>query len=410
MTYRTLVFFIFPVVVGLSVLSTTVVVGFAVPCFPSSSSSTTTSFRDFTTTLRYTSEESGYQDERYHQSSPDEMQVVDVEVESVDSQFVYIPFHEMENAVNKAQKKHELDCEGLQNTIDEQRQELKILQEKKNKSRSADEKQYVNLSADAKMNWGENQNEKTKRTTDRLKLLADENERIQTELDSERERFELEKGILKQKLEESRDETIQAQQILSLERSYFETAVKLLEHGLERETRNVKILEEQLMEYNQWAAEQIQNNNDLNDGFHDDRYPFYSSSMQDDDFPPYETWEGPANGYEHRQEQEHHHNHHDFHHHPQHQHQNQHQEEEFEEFHPQVRPQDNHIYSQQHEARTSFHSQEHHLEAPQQQHFHSQTTTQQRGNNNPKRRPAKAATTTVMGAPSIMENIGIMYR
>ena len=48
------------------------------------------------------------------------------------------------------------------------------------------------------------QNEKTKRTTDRLKLLADENERIQTELDSERERFELEKGILKQKLEESK--------------------------------------------------------------------------------------------------------------------------------------------------------------------------------------------------------------
>ena len=94
MTYRTLVFFIFPVVVGLSVLSTTVVVGFAFPCFPSSSSSsTTTSFRDFTTVLRYTSEESGYQDERYHQASPDEMQVVDVEVESVDSQFVLSLIH-----------------------------------------------------------------------------------------------------------------------------------------------------------------------------------------------------------------------------------------------------------------------------------------------------------------------------
>jgi hypothetical protein len=409
MTYRTLVFFIFPIVVGLSVLSTTVVVGFA----PSSSASSTTSFRGFTTTLRYASESSGYQDDRYHHSSsPDEMQVVDVEVESGDSQFVYVPFHEMENAVKKAQKKHERDCEGLQNTIDEQRQELKILLEKKNKSRSVDRKEYVNLSANAKMNWGENHNEKTKRTTDRLKLLTDENERIQTELDSERERFELENGILKQKLEESRDETTQAQQILSLERSYFETAVKLLEHGLERETKNVKILEEQLMEYNQWAAEQIQNNNDLNDGFHDDRYPFYSSSMQNDNFPPYETWEGPVNnGYEHQQEQEYNHNHHDFRHHPQHQHQHQHQEEEFEEFHPQVRPQDNHIYSQQHEARTSFHSQEHHVEAPQpqqqQQHFHSQATTQQRSSN---RRPAKAATTTVMGAPSIMDNIGIMYR
>ena len=51
MTYRTLVFFIFPIVVGLSVLSTTVVVGFA----PSSSASSTTSFRGFTTTLRYAS-------------------------------------------------------------------------------------------------------------------------------------------------------------------------------------------------------------------------------------------------------------------------------------------------------------------------------------------------------------------
>ena len=387
MTSRPFVFFVF--LTGISVLSTVVVLGFAVSPLPSSSSSTS-SFRAISTTLRYAAE-TNYYDEQYHRSRPDDMKVVDVEVE-VNSQSVYIPLHEMEEVVNKAQENHEQDCASLQNIIDEQRQELERLNERNQKSRLADRMQYVHLSTDVEVKWGENQEEKMKqkmkRTTESVRYLTDENERLQAELDGERERFELEKGGLKRKLEESREETTEAQQILSLERSYFETAIKLLEVGLERETKNVKALEDQLMQCNQREYP----------GNHH-HHPFH------DDLGFFETWEGSA-AYE--QQQDHHHQHyHEFHHHPQH------HEESFEEFQPQVRPQevaahypqDIHSHSQ-HEA--SFQSQE-------PQHFHRQhdgQTTQQHSyarpnTNTSNRRPSTVTTTTVMGASSIRDNLGI---
>ena len=362
MTSRPFVFFV--VLTGISVLSAVVVVGFAVHPLPSSSSSS--SFRAISTTLRYAAE-TNYHDEQYHRSRPDDINVVDVEVEA-NPQSIYIPLHEMEEAVNKAQENHEQDCGSLQNIIDEQQQELKLLKKRNQKSRLSDMMQYDHLAADAEVNWGENHEEKMKRTAQRVCYLTGENERLQAELDGERERFQLEKGRLKQKLEESRDETTEAQQILSLERSYFETAIKLLEVGLERETKNVKALEDQLMQCNQ---------REFHGNHH--HHPFQ------DDLPPFETWEGTV-GYE-QQQDHHHHHHHEFQHYPQH------HEELFGEFQPQVRPQEpaaHYPQDSQHEA--SFQSQE-------PQHYHHQHD----GN----RRRTAATTTTVMGASSIRDNLGV---
>jgi len=377
MTSRSTVFYSF--LLFFLGISTIVVVGFAVPSVLSPYSSSTVSFRAFTTLLRYTTE-SGHEDERYYYSIPNDMKVVDV--------------HEMEIAVNNAQRKHERECQYTQNIIEEQCRDLKILKEKNEKSRLKGRIQYDYLSADAKVNWGENHNEKMKRTTDRVQYLVNENGSLQAELNGERDRFKLEKGRLRRKLEESRDETTEAQQILSLERSYCETAIKLLEAGLERESKNVKMLEEQLTESNRHP----------NVEFQETRHPYYTSTMGNDDIPPFEILEGTIT-YEHQQE--HHHNHLNYLYHPQHQH----YEEVSEEFHPQVRPQKTAIRHPQINRKCSQHGESFNSQEPPQQQLHSRTNRQHsyvRPSTAPKRRsPAKATTTTVMGASSIMDNLGI---
>mmetsp|Transcript_23315 Transcript_23315/g.49293 ORF Transcript_23315/g.49293 Transcript_23315/m.49293 type:complete len:389 (+) Transcript_23315:243-1409(+) len=379
MASRPLIVFVF--LTGVSMLSTVVVVGFAAP--PLSSSVYSSSFGAIATTLRYAAETS-YQDEQYYRSRPNDMKVVDVEVEG-NSQYVYIPLHEMEDAVNKAQETHEQDCADLQKTINEQRREVQRLKERNQKSRLADGTQYDHLSENTEVNWGENHDQKMKRTTDRVLFLTNENERLQSELNEERGRFELEKARLQHKLEQAREETAEAQQILSVERSYFETAIKLLEVGLERETKNVKVLEDQLMQSNQHEF-------DGNDHYH----PFPEDLRHYD-----ETWKEPG-AYEQQQGHQHHHQHHDFHHHLHH------HQEEFDEFEPRVRPQNYHQDDEshlQHEALFQSHEP---------QPFHAQhigQTTQQhpypmRDTNSIYRRPATVST-TVMGASSIRDNLGI---
>mmetsp|Transcript_6989 Transcript_6989/g.7683 ORF Transcript_6989/g.7683 Transcript_6989/m.7683 type:complete len:411 (+) Transcript_6989:62-1294(+) len=395
MISRSIGFFIFSFVV-FSVLSTIVVVGFAVPSVLSPSSSSTVSFRAFTTLLRYATE-SGHQDERYHHSFPNDMKVVD----EGNSQFVYVPFHEMEIAVNNAERKHKRECQYLQTIIEEQCRDLKMLKEKNRKSLLKDKMQYDYLSTDAKVNWGENHHEKMKRTTDRVQYLINENERLQAELNGERDRFGLEKGRLSQKLNESRDETTEAQQILSLERSYCETAIKLLEAGLERESRKVKLLEAQLTESNRHVAKHPHSNMK----FQENRRPYYTSTMGIDELPPFETLEGTI-AYEQHQQEHHHHDHLNYLYHSHHQH----HEEVSEEFNPQVRPQQTAVRHPQVDRKYSQHGESFNSQESPQQQLHSRTNRQQsyaRPSTTQRRNPTKTTTTTVMGASSIMDNLGI---
>lgn len=375
MSPRSLVFFV--VLTAVCTLSTVVVVGFAAP--PTSSSVHSSGYGAVATTLRY-AVETNYHDQQYYRSHPgdvrirpEEMKVVDVPVEG-NSQTVFVPMHEMEDAINKAQESHQQDCADLQNVIDEQHKELQRLKDRQQMSR-------MNHGAECK--WGENHDEKMKRATDRVHYLTAENERLQVELSGERERFEFEKDQLERKLQQARGETLEAQRELSLERTYFETATKLLEIGLAREAKNARALEEQLMQ----RDEEEYHGDHRHHTFHEDLSPF-------------ETWEGPG-AYE--QQQGHRHQYpQDFHHH------SQQDEEEFEEFEPQVRPHDYHQNSQVH----SHHEPSYQIYEP--EHFHSthdtQTTQQyshSRTNPNTNTRRHPTVTTTVMGASSIRDNLGI---
>lgn len=376
MSSRTVIFFV--LLTGISALSTVVVVGFAAPAISSSTNFSPPCYAT-TTMLRYVAE-TNHNDEQYHRSRPHNVRVVDVEVEK--QECVYIPQRKMADAVNKAHENHEQDCASMQSIINEQREELERLQEQNQKLNSANRLQYDHLADKADVNWGENHEAKMKRTTERVQYLINENQRLNIELDGERERFEVQRARLQQKLDVARDETAEAEQMLSLERSYFETAVKLLEVGLERESNNVKALEDHLLHYNQM-------------GHHEDHHhPFY------DDLPPFETWE--ASG-AYQQQQEHHY--YKFHHHinP--------DGQVFEEFQPKVRPQevaphcpqDTHIHSQHEAPFQPYESQNLYLQ-------HDGQTTKNYAYARPglssTRNPAKA-TTTVMGAASIRDNLGI---
>lgn len=311
MKSRRTIFFV--CLTGISALSTVVVVGFAVPPV-SSSVSDSSSCHESRTILRYVAQ-AQYQEAQYHRSQPNDVKLIDVEVEDkTQTQSVYIPLQEMEDTVKRAQENHDQDCASMQNIIDEQREELRRLKEQHQKAGLNDRLQYDHLSENAEANWGENHEEKMQRTAERVQYLTSENENLQAELDAERDRFELEKLRLQQKLNEARDDSLEAQQILSLERSYFVTAIKLLEAGLERETNHVKALEDQLLQYNEMGFEL------------DHDHPFH------EDLPPFETWESPG-AYEQRHED----HPHEFHHPPPF------PEEEFEvfeEFEPHVRPQE----------------------------------------------------------------------
>ena len=286
----------------------------------------------------------------------------------------------MEDAVSKAQENYGQDSASMQNTINEQKEEIQRLKEQKQRSELKDRLHYDHLTENAEVDWGENHDDKMKRVTERVRYLTDENQRLQAQLDEEQERFEFETGRLEQKLEEARADTLEAEQILGLERSYFETATRLLEIGLEREANNVKELEDQLLQYNE-------------EGYYVDHdHSFH------DDLPPFETWE--ATGAYHQQPDPHHqfdHSHHG--------------DDIFEDFQPQVRPQEgNHYYHEaidihsehdlfQHQDPQSFHGQ-HDSRTTQQHHYPGADPTM-----STRRRPT--ATTTVMDADSIRANLGI---
>lgn len=364
----------------LSVISTVFVVGFTSPrLYPSNGFNS--SFRATATILRYVAD-TNYNGGQYHRSRIPDVKVVDNEAEG-NSQYVYIPLYEVEEAVKKAQENHEQDCASMQNVINEQREELKRLKERNQMSDSADTIKYDHHAEIMEVNWNINHEEKMKRTTDRVRFLTNENERLHAEFGGERNLFELENGRLQQKWEEARDETIEAQQILSLERSYFETAMKLLEVGLERETKNVKALEDQLLERNEL-------------GYHGNRHqPFH------DNHPPYETWEA-LEAYEQCSE----HNNHEFNHSPHH------REEIFEEFRPRVRPQEGGPCYPQH---THIHSQHEVIfQAQEAQSFHrhhdGQTTqahSYARSNANIGTRRPATVTTTPMGSSDVRNNLEI---
>ena len=238
-------------VVFVSILSNIIVFGFTVPYVPSP-----------LTILRY-----------HHHSYFGDVKAVNVPVDANDDpQLIYIPLQEMETTIEGVQEEHKIDYQNLKNIIEEQRRELNVLQEKTMINVLKEKMRYDHLSTDSIINWNENQGEKMKRSADRMRYLIDENVRLQKELDIERGKFEHEKENFQRKLEESSHQTLKAEQLLSLERSYFETATKLLEIRLESETKNVKFLEEQLIESKRTFASS-------------------SSVVDNDNSPSIETWD-----------------------------------------------------------------------------------------------------------------------
>lgn len=363
------------ILIGVSVFNTFAVVGF------SSHALSPANTRIRKTILRYV-RETNFPEGQYHRFRPRDVKVIDVEVEK-NPQFTFIPTHEVDDAVKKAQANHERDCTNMQNIINDQRKELERLKELNEKSNSSEKIQREKISLNGNVSWDENHDEKMKRAKQRVQYLMNENERLQIELDGERERFEVEKGRLQQKLEKAMDETVEAEQILSLERSYFETGIKLLEAALERESKNVRALENQLFEYN----EQI---------WHHGNY-----HTSHDDVSSFDTVE-VSSAYEQgrdRQQSE-------FHQHASY------GVEDIEEFQPQVRPQGvPPQYSQESciniQSSSAFQTQEPHgfqqwrdSQIPEQDSYVS-------SNSNSSPRRATVATTTVMGASSIKGNLGI---
>ena len=363
------------VLAGASVISTGVE-GFATP--PLSTSNGCGSVHHGTSTvLRYIAEGHSNQGQ-YQRSFPNDVKIVDVEVEN------YIPKQEVEDAINKAQEDHEQDCENMQDAINKQKEEINSFKERNQKSEFKDGFQFDHLTENPEVHWGENHEDKLKRTTDRVRYLTIENQRLQAELNEEREQFDFEMERLHHQLDEARDEAAEAQQILGLERSYFETATRLLELGLEREQSHVKALEEQL--YDQQG---------YNSNY--DR-PYFS-----DDLPPFETWDATG-AYQ------------------QPDHQDQYNHEAFQDFEPQVRPQEeNHHYQPQ---GVQVDSQDGLFERQETQNFYGQNdsrTTQQpqqqqqqqqqqqtySSANTSGTRRRTTATTTVLDADSIQANLGV---
>lgn len=338
---------------GAAFLSSHVVEGFASP--PLSAPTGYKSARQTTSTvLRYIAEG----------AFPNDVKIVDVEIEN---KSVFIPMQQMEDAATKEQESYEQDAASLQNTINEQREEIERLKELKQKADLTNRLQYDHLTQNAEVNWGENHEDKMKRVTERVRYLTHENQRLQAQLDEERERFDYETDRLQHKLEEARMETMEAEQMLGLERSYFETATRLLEVGLEREVNHAKELEDQLLQYKE--------------GGYPDNYdhPFH------EDLPQFETWEATG-AYEEQPDP-----HHQFHH--------PHDGDEvFEDFQPQVRPHEGNYYYDQGGPMHSEHDVFQYQEA---QSFHGQYESQ----TSPYRR--STATTTVLDADSIRANLGI---
>lgn len=359
---------------GASVISTAVE-GFSTPPLSTSNGCSSVNHRT-STVLRYIAEGNSHGGQ-YQRSFPNDVKIVDVEVEK-HSEYVYIPKQEVEDAVSKAKENHEQDCEIMQDTIDKQREEINSFKERNKESESKDRFQYEHLTENPEVNWGENQEDKLKRTTDRVRFLTIENQRLQAELDEERERFDFEMERLHHQLDEARDETAEAQQILGLERSYFETATRLLELGLEREQSHVKALEDQLYDQQEY------NNNNY------DR-PYFS-----DDLPPFETWDATG-AYQ------------------QPDHQDQYQQEDFQDYEPQVRPQEQNYHYQSQGVRAD--SQDELFQRQESQNFYGQnngqTTHQQQQQqlyasssaNAIGTRGRTTVTTTVMDADSIQANL-----
>ncbi|KAG7345907.1 hypothetical protein IV203_004974 [Nitzschia inconspicua] len=162
-------------------------------------------------------------------------------------QLVYIPQSDLDAAIQQEKKRHEKECNDLQSIIDQQRQELQRLQETERKERLK-HKMYHDAcwAENLQMLWSENHTEKMNRFQGRLEYLTDENLFLQSKLEEEKIRHIKEIQQLQQQLEQEKDKSQEAKDILGLERAYYETSVRLLEAGLEREGRKVKSLQAKL--------------------------------------------------------------------------------------------------------------------------------------------------------------------
>jgi hypothetical protein len=216
----------------------------------------------------------------------------------------FIALHEHEEELKKEQQKFEVERADLQKLISEQRRQLDALRHSETKLRCkqqlqlghynhyADNTHLSNQSGDHETNergprssnsgnlpspssslgaipkptadinlsmlWSENQNDKMKRITNRLRLLKEENERLTEQLEIEKTRFAVEKVFMEQKLMERDAEVEEAKDELRIEREMFKTAISLLEINLEREQKKVRALEEAMAQQRNLGGDPVQ--------------------------------------------------------------------------------------------------------------------------------------------------------
>mmetsp|Transcript_17185 Transcript_17185/g.29939 ORF Transcript_17185/g.29939 Transcript_17185/m.29939 type:complete len:401 (+) Transcript_17185:172-1374(+) len=220
--------------------ATLLVVGFAIPSPLLSRGRTTTTIstgKSTTTVLHVASYPPSYQQQQEQQQrSPFD-----------EDQYVYIPKSELDEAISEEKRKHEQEKSQWEQTMEEQRQKLMQLKEKARKERLKYKMYHDASSTDnLTMLWSENQNDKMRRVEGRLEYLQDENELLRLELEEEHEQHTEELAQLKEQLRRTQEKADEAKQVLGLERAYHDTSVRLLEAGLERETKKVESLREKL--------------------------------------------------------------------------------------------------------------------------------------------------------------------
>jgi hypothetical protein len=164
-----------------------------------------------------------------------------------EDQYVYIPQSELDEAIRQEKKRHQKECDDLQSVIEHQKQELQRLKETERKERLK-HKMYHDAcwAENLQMLWSENHTEKMNRFQGRLEYLTEENLHLQSKLQEEKKRHAQEIEQLHDQLQQEKEKTQEAKDILGLERAYYETSVRLLEAGLEREGHKVKSLQAKL--------------------------------------------------------------------------------------------------------------------------------------------------------------------
>jgi hypothetical protein len=164
-----------------------------------------------------------------------------------EDQYIYIPQSDLEEAIQKEKKRHEMESEKFQSVIDNQRQELQRLKEKDRKERLKHKMYFDSCwTENQQLLWSENHTEKMTRFQSRLVYLTDENVHLQDKLEEESSRHSKEIQQLESQLQQEKEKSQEAKDVLGLERAYYETSVRLLEAGLEREGCKVKSLQTKL--------------------------------------------------------------------------------------------------------------------------------------------------------------------